>query len=114
MAKTRTGDLPKNVKVGWCDYRVEVFDHREAVGRQRTGETSHTEGVIRVEMQFGTRQAASTMLHEIMHAVARLWFHEEERREEDVVQAFQHGICTVWRDNPEVFAWIGHHLVHGS
>ncbi len=114
MATKTTSDLPKSVKVAWRDYKIENWDRREAAGAGRYGETVHASKTIKIDMSYGSRQAASTLLHEIMHASAAMWNYQESSKEEEVVSAFQHGLSTVWRDNPDVFAWIGHHLVHGS
>lgn len=111
---TKNSDLPASVKVGWATYRIEKWNPREAVATNRYGETNHLSNTIRVDTSYGTQQAASTLLHEIMHAVCTLWARADQDEEERTVKVMQHGLCTVWRDNPEVMAWIGHHLQHGS
>ena len=99
--------LPESVKIGWTDYRIESWDHREAVGADRHGETSHTSSVIRVDQSYGARQTAATLLHEILHGVCRVWSIDREDSEESIVRKMEHGIATVWRDNPDVMKWIG-------
>jgi hypothetical protein len=113
MAKT-TSDLPTKVKVGFADYAIRPFEHLEGQSRERYGECSHARSLINIDVNHGTRKQAKTLLHEIMHAVAAIWDYSDHDKEEDAVQLFSLGIATVWRDNPEVFAWIGHHLVHGT
>ncbi|MDE2103806.1 MAG: hypothetical protein KGL39_41595 [Patescibacteria group bacterium] len=114
MKPQASSALPASVKIGWCTYRIEQWDTREAVAANRYGETCHTTSKIRVDTGYGTQQAASTLLHEIMHAVSAIWAMDDEDGEERTVKIMQHGLSTVWRDNPEVMAWIGQHLQHGT
>lgn len=107
-------DFPMSLKVGWRDYVIERWSHRDAVGADRHGETSHTGGIIRIDLSYGTRQGAATMLHEVMHAIAAIWRIKDDDDEERTVQMIEHGLATVWRDNPKVMAWIGFNLINGT
>ena len=107
-------DLPKSVKVGWRDYKIVDWEPRAASASKRYGECSHLECEIRIDMTYGTRQAASTLLHEIMHAVCSLWNYEKVNEEEKVVSALGDGLSTVWRDNPTVMEWIGINIMSGT
>jgi len=60
MATKTTSDLPKSVKVAWRDYKIENWDRREAAGAGRYGETVHASKTIKIDMSYGSRQAAST------------------------------------------------------
>lgn len=103
-------DLPKTVKIGWRDFRIEVFPNAEARDRRLMGETAMQQGLIRIDLQFDDRQVAATLLHEILHAMFNCWQMAKEDDEERIVTTIESGLSTIWRDNPEVFAWIGQHL----
>ncbi len=52
-------------------------------------------------------QEADTIFHEILHAVYEaMALKDGETDEERIVRAFTTGILNVWKDNPQLFAWI--------
>lgn len=106
--------VPPFVKIGWRTYRIEVWSPRQGISANRYGETAFSEGRISIDLQYGTRQAAQTLLHEIFHGVHEAWKLAVGDEEERIVSAFGCGMSTVWRDNPDVLAWIGRHLVSGD
>ena len=106
--------LPKSIKIGWVTYAIEEWSVPGSVGADRYGECSHTENIIRVAFCYGTQQAASTLLHEIMHAIYALWNIKDQDEEERTVKTMAHGLSTVWLDNPAVLDWIGWHIQHGT
>ena len=112
-AVKEASDLPASVKVGRRVYAIEEWDVRGAVGADRYGECAHTEATIRICTIYGQAQAASTLLHEILHAVWAMWRLRDDDNEERTVGALENGIATVWLDNPQVFAWIGAGLASG-
>ncbi len=114
MAMRMTSDLPTRVKVGFRDYRIEPWSAAAARSNGFVGETSNLERTIKVELTHGTREAAATLLHEIMHAINFVFTIKDEDKEERRICLMESGLATVWRDNPDVLAWIGHNLVHGS
>src|SRR5260221_2876755 len=99
MATKTTSDLPKSVKVAWRDYKIENWDRREAAGAGRYGETVNASKTIKIDMSYGSRQAASTLLHEIMNASATMWNYQYISKKKEIVNAFKHGLSTFWRDN---------------
>ena len=109
-----TSDLPKSVKVGWRDYKIEPWSTPEAAMSRRYGETRHGTTTIKIDLGYGTRQAASTLLHELMHAAAAIWNYDDASKEESLVSALGDGLCTIWRDNPAVMHWIGWNIQHGT
>lgn len=108
--------FPSKVKIGFADYRIDRWAAKESFSRDRRGECCNITNVIRVADGLDDRQAAATLLHEIMHA---LWWTfkfdnlqaapAEQDREEPYVSALSSGMATVMRDNPNVFEW-----VHGA
>ena len=111
MAELPDG-LPGMIKIGYMDFTLESWDARAANSARRYGECSHIEQTIRVEFCHG-RKSANTLIHEIMHAVAAMQNVEDGATEEQFVTSVANGLSTVWRDNPDVFAWIGKTLADG-
>lgn len=100
---------PKSVKVGWATYRIVEWTPPQGMSKRRYGECSNIEKEIRIDVCHGAAQTAHTLLHEILHAVCNIWWREEDDKEERTVEIIANGLSTVWRDNPEVMAWIAHH-----
>jgi hypothetical protein len=99
--------LPASVKIGHADYGIVIMGAAESTSRDRWGECSHVEGVIRVMRYFpNSRQAAETLLHEINHAIYAVWGVDDADREERVVEHMTAGLTCVLRDNPWLLAWL--------
>lgn len=105
---------PSSVRVAWRDYSIVYMDSRKSGAVSFYGEADHQMTEIQIGSTFGSRLAASVLLHEIMHCICKTWAIPTPDDEEAIVTAFQHGLSTVWRDNPEVMAWIGKNLVSGD
>ena len=99
-------EFPTSVRIGHFDYRVEDWNSDKASLASRYGECSHLEKVIRVARHHGPRQAAETLLHEMLHAIWNQWVIEDSDPEERVVNTLTGALCSAWRDNPEAFEWI--------
>lgn len=98
--------LPASIKIGWCDFRIDEWNPRDAASSNRYGETCRLTKVIRIDVSHGPRQTAVTFLHEILHAIYSVWTMNKEDDEERIVTLSSEGLGTVMRDNPDVFAWI--------
>jgi len=99
--------MPASVKIGHLKYKIVEWAPRESVSADRYGECSHAEQVIRVTRMFGRPKQASTLLHEIIHAIWAMWSIHDGDNEERTVGMLEKGLAAVWVDNPDVFAWIG-------
>jgi hypothetical protein len=106
--------IPTKVKIGYRDYRIESWHPHEASGARRYGETNNISQVIRIDFSNQPCQVAETLLHEIFHAVCAVWGLGEKDDEERIVSMFGSGLTTVWRDNPDVMAWIDEQLCGGK
>lgn len=110
-----TAQLPAAVKVGYKTYRIVEMSDVESDQHRASGQTMHILGRMTINLGMGTREAAETLLHEIMHAVWSIWkMPHKDIEEEPAVSSLAAGLATVWRDNPEVLAWIGRNLVRGT
>jgi hypothetical protein len=110
--------LPARVKIGYKDYELIELTALEASQHRTAGQTQHILARIKIDLSTGTREAAETLQHEIMHAVWCIWRLPtkpvDTDDEEKIISRLSVGMATVWRDNPAVFAWIAQALVDGS
>lgn len=99
---------PGTVKVGYVDYEVSAWDSKEAHIANRYGETDRLKRKIRIDTEHSPHQIGETLLHEILHCIFEMWDlpHMSRDEEEKIVRRLSNGLATVWRDNPDVFAWI--------
>ncbi len=104
--------LPKKLKVGYVDYRIEDWDTAQADASARYGETDRVRRIVRVDTTHSSQQSAETLLHEVLHCVYSMWnLPGDKDKEEKIITAMASGLATVWRDNPDVFSWIDMNLV---
>lgn len=108
-------ELPAKIKVGFRDFTLESpWDPVLSSDAEAFGQCHTREGIIKVCQRFGTRKAAHTLLHEIMHAVYWTYHIADDANEEATVSAMSQGVAATWRDNPSVFAWIDYHIREGT
>ncbi len=101
------GTFPTGVKVGAFNYRVVKWRSHDASSCGRIGEADHLNLVIRVDEELALIKAAEVLLHEIFHAVFRVWNIDKDKNEEEqIVSSFGNGTATVIADNPGVLRWI--------
>jgi hypothetical protein len=82
------------------------MDHHDGIGDDRYGVTNRPALTIKVVTSYGYQRTAVTLLHEILHTIYYVWDLSSNSREEDTVYRIGQGLAAVWRDNPEVMAWI--------
>lgn len=101
---------PETVRIGYRDYRVERWDHTEAMRAGNFGECDHAKGVLRIDGGLDAQQAAETMMHEMLHAVFSCFGYADwakaEDPEEAAVTILAKGLSCTTRDNPELWAQI--------
>lgn len=99
--------LPASVKVGAFDYAIERWSACAAAGARRWGECSHTEYVIRVQVEVPSPvKAAEVFLHELSHAVFYVAGVEDDDKEERIVNLTAPVWLMVYRDNPWLHVWL--------
>ena len=103
--------FPSKIKIGARDYVLEDWHPTHAAEDGKFGTCDTNYGVIRVCRNHGEQKAATTLIHEIMHAIYAEYSISPDDDEERTVHALSNGMAAVWRDNPAVFAWVGYHLL---
>lgn len=103
-------DLPKSIRVGYRDYSIELWAANHAMSAGRYGECDKANAVIRIDVSYGAVKAASTLLHEVLHACCDVGQREDEDSEERTVSVLSNQLAQVWRDNPDFVAFMSDSL----
>lgn len=99
--------LSSKVRIGCADYTIVPWTSHQAGDYSRHGEHSSTLRELRICFEGrGDSAHATTLLHEIIHAVWYQYGLEDEDKEERVVTVLSNGLSAALRDSPDVFAWI--------
>jgi hypothetical protein len=105
MSNDPINRLPSSLRIGPFDVHIET---REKLADEDTWGTYNGASLI---MQFQSGQpsntfAVDTVLHEINHAIYRIFGLREGDDEERIVGVMATGITQVLRDNPKLVAWL--------
>ena len=102
------GKPPGRIKVGYRDYDLHSMDHGRAVDDQKFGSCSNNTGHIWIDLALDAHNVASTMLHELSHAIWSVWGRGDGERidQEQAALLFGNGFATVFRDNPALVEWL--------
>lgn len=95
--------LPTRIKVGYRDYRVEEWPAHEA---DSDGKCDTRNGVIRIRADLERQLAAEILWHEATHAAWDMAGLESGATEEAAVTALSRQTMQIWRDNPDLIAFI--------
>lgn len=103
-------DLPKSIRVGYRDYTVEDWPRQASGAAGRFGECDKVNAVIRVCTDHGAQKAANTLLHEALHAAWDVADLADSDLEEKAVTGLSNVLTQIWRDNPELIAFMSDSL----
>lgn len=108
VERTVRGKPPEKIKVGYRDFDVYVADHAEAINEQKFGACSSNTGHIWIDLALDAHNVASTMLHELGHAIWNVWGRGdgETITQEQAALLFSNGFATIFRDNPKLVEWL--------
>lgn len=98
--------LPEKVKVAGFDISIVEWDHHVASAAARFGEFSCLEQNIKIDKTLGKQKLLDTFLHEINHAIYWAYGMQDEDKEERIVSTFATAWQQIFRDNPEVIAFV--------
>jgi hypothetical protein len=98
--------FPKSIRIGYRDFAVEDWDTKHASSAGRYGECDKANAVIRIDTSYGPVKAVSTLLHEVMHGCYDIAGITDEDNEERTVTQLSNQMTQVFRDNPELLAYL--------
>lgn len=101
-------ELPHKVRIGAMDYTVEPWSTREASSAGALGMCDANLLIIRIREDMVPMKKAEVLVHEILHG---MWDSAglhcgSDPEEEHVVSALAYQFLQVWRDNPELLAFL--------
>jgi hypothetical protein len=100
--------LPASIKVGHRDIAIELTPASELDGAY--GDYSTDKQLIRISCDLKPQSMAGTVIHELLHACWPNHWSLVGDVQETIVSALEPALSQVWRDNPELFAWLSHNL----
>jgi hypothetical protein len=98
--------MPYSVRVADRTYRIEVWDPVLARQAGANGRCSIVERLIQIDTSYGDYQAASTLIHEILHAIYEEYNIDWNDGEERTVRSLERGLMQVFLDNPDLLHFI--------
>ena len=97
-------DLKEYIKIGYRNYKIDVWPDSFASTEDAEGEFFAKEGKIGIKgSTIGSAHGANTVLHEVLHAISYQYAITnilEKDKEEKIVNTFANGLMTVFVDNP--------------
>jgi len=103
---SKTAPFPTTLRIGYRDYRVEVWPALTATSNERYAECDRVAQVIRVRDDLPKQFKAECLLHETLHAVYDMAGISENDNEERVVTHMSTHLAQVIRDNPHLLAYL--------
>lgn len=100
--------LPTRIKVGARDITIVMATPDELDGAY--GDYLDDKQRIRLSSERLPQSQAETLIHEILHACWPNRWSLVGDVEETFVSALAPSLANVWRDNPELVAWLSHNL----
>jgi hypothetical protein len=98
---------PDKIKVACFDITIEDYTHLKATVDQNYGRFSSMEMLINIDPEIkGKIKEVDTLIHEINHAIYWAYGIEDADKEERIVGTFATAWTQVYRDNPELLAFI--------
>lgn len=94
---------PKRVKISALDFSIEYVPLNEEL----FGDFSYLNSRIRIEKNLSGPPLVDTLLHEINHAVWKVWQLKDRKEDEERVVAVMAAAWTqIFRDNPGFSKWM--------
>ena len=96
-------NIPEKVRIAGMDYAVKYEERLNNGVQLAYGHIDYEKKLIRIDSELGEYQGkCQTLLHEIMHGVAK-HFDLEIEADEDTIDKLAKGLYMVIADNPEMF-----------
>ena len=97
--------MPCSVRVADRIYTIEV-DNELAAEERCDGYCQVVEKLIQIDTSHGGYQTASTLIHEILHAIYEEYNVNGNDDEERTVRSLERGLMQVFLDNPDLLQFI--------
>lgn len=96
--------LPRDVRIAGCDVRliVKCFEDGDKCGQWIARDATIELSVDQTNKAF----AVDTLLHELTHAMWKMYGLEKGDSEERIATVMGTAWTQVWRDNPRLLAWV--------
>lgn len=102
----------ETIRVGPVEYWLINWERHHAERANHYGEARHGVKEIWVDFAAPGRQAVCTLVHELLHCLNAVYDLRTSIGKERGVTALEAAWCALWRDNPELFAWMHKALTH--
>jgi hypothetical protein len=104
-------EAPKAIKVGGFDYELTIQSDwlKNSEGENSWGLCDFANRKFQIGNTAGVpsvRELASTLLHEIMHAIWDQYYLGKKASEENAIRALEQGLVGIFRDNPKLGPWL--------
>lgn len=112
MSRHKRKHRPKHVKIGYADFKINPRSRYWGKRHKAMGMFLPESQRIEFDETQDMCELPNTVLHEILHGIAYVFDipFKDEKTEESVVWKIANGLCTVFRDNPELLEWIQYRL----
>jgi hypothetical protein len=102
--------IPVSIRVGYRDYAVVEISAIRSEAEAAYGR--HSSLVCEIEVRTDTKphETVDTLLHEVLHAAWSVAGLNSKDGEERVVTALAHQLTQIWRDNPDLVAYLSEAL----
>lgn len=101
-------DIPKAVRVGCYQFRVEVTEFEDHEAEMTFGHMNPISQKIRVRPGMTPQNLANTFIHEVLHAIH--WWLACDPGAQDVEEEYTlkgaNGLCAFLQDNPKAVSWM--------
>lgn len=100
-------NAPTRLKILHLDFAVEWIDAKHAAIDSNFGFTHTDHLVVSVCKDEPAERQVEIMMHELAHVIWWLWGLGKKSKEEEIVTAIGRGYASIFRDNPDLVAWLG-------
>lgn len=96
---------PTSIDIFACRWEIRWEDKAVEIATDAWGVCVYDRQTIIMSSQMKPHFEADIFLHELIHAVCKSMGMGDRFSEEECAQKLAIGLCTVWRNNPEVLKW---------
>ncbi len=110
IRKVKEEEVKRPTQIRILAFDIEIQDWPPHSARNKFGEFSALENLIKVDFSTDKINVVDTLLHEINHAIFWAYGILDEDHEERIVATFSTAWVQVYRDNPWLLEFIKHTL----